>query len=305
MIARAPLATLLASLLAHGGAVTLLFFLVSGESHPGVLFIELEAVAEREAPVAPVEPRPAPGGGAAVASSQAARRARPESAPSAAAPSAAPTPALPASPSPPAAAPARQPEPEPVREPVAAPTPAEPPAPPAPATAIVPAREAAPDVVARSQSSEAPTDARPSSSPVAAERAGGAGDRGGTARTAPGGGLGGQGAGGAGVASGGSPSGAPGAEYGPYLAGVRRRFLEALKYPPPARSRGLTGTVQLEVLIKRDGAIGNVSVASSSSHPLLDEAALEAMRGLPPQPFPRGLTPRELRVRLPVVFDLQ
>jgi protein TonB len=107
------------------------------------------------------------------------------------------------------------------------------------------------------------------------------------------------------VAPGGSPSGAPGAEYGPYLAGVRRRFLEALKYPPPARSRGLTGIVQLDVSIKPNGAIGSVSVASSSSHPLLDEAALEAMRGLPPQPFPKGLTPRELRVRLPVVFDLQ
>jgi protein TonB len=301
MIARPPLATLLASLVAHGGVVAVLYFFVSGESHPGALFIDLEAVTEREAPVAPVEPRPASGGGAAVASSQAARRARPESARSGAAPSAAPAAPTP----PPAAAPARQPEPEPAREPAAAPTPAEPPATPAPAIAIVPAREAAPDVVARSQSGDASTDARPSSGPVAAERGGGAGDPGDTARTTPGGGPGGQGAGGAGVAPGGSPSGAPGAEYGPYLAGVRRRFLEALKYPPPARSRGLTGIVQLDVSIKPNGAIGSVSVASSSSHPLLDEAALEAMRGLPPQPFPKGLTPRELRVRLPVVFDLQ
>ena len=86
---------------------------------------------------------------------------------------------------------------------------------------------------------------------------------------------------------------------------MRRRFLEALRYPPPARSRGLTGTVLLEVFIKPDGAIGSVSVASSSSHPLLDEAALEAMRSLAPQPFPKGLAPRPLRVRLPVVFDLQ
>jgi len=105
--------------------------------------------------------------------------------------------------------------------------------------------------------------------------------------------------------SGGPGGGAPGAEYGGYLATVRRRFLEALRYPPPARSRGLTGTVLLEVFIKPDGAIGGVSVASSSSHPMLDEAALEAMRSLAPQPFPKGLAPRPLRVRLPVVFDLQ
>jgi len=99
--------------------------------------------------------------------------------------------------------------------------------------------------------------------------------------------------------------GAPGAEYGGYLATIRRRFLEALRYPPPARSRGLTGIVQLEIFIKPDGAIGHVSVTSSSSHPLLDEAAMEAMRSLAPQPFPKGLAPRPLRVRLPVVFDLQ
>jgi periplasmic protein TonB len=306
MIGRPPLATLLASLVAHGGAVALLFFLVSGESHPGVLFVDMAAVAERETPVAPLEPRPGPGGGAAVASSQASRRTRPESARSAAARStAAPSAATsPAPAPPPAAAPARQPEPEPAREPATAPIPVEPPAAPEPAIAIVPAREAAPDVVARSQSSEASADARPSPGPAGAGR-GGAGDPGGTARTTPGGGPGGQGAAGAGVSSGGSPSGAPGAEYGSYLAGVRRRFLEALKYPPPARSRGLTGTVQLDVFIKPDGVIGSVSVASSSSHPLLDEAALEAMRGLPPQPFPEGLKPRALRVRLPVVFDLQ
>ena len=71
-----------------------------------------------------------------------------------------------------------------------------------------------------------------------------------------------------------------------------------------ARSRGLQGTVYLEIFIKSDGAIGDVSVTSSSSHPLLDEAALEAVRSLAPQPFPKGLKPRPLRVRLPVVFDL-
>src|SRR4029453_14513791 len=94
------------------------------------------------------------------------------------------------------------------------------------------------------------------------------------------------------VASGGPQGGAPGAEYGSYLATVRRRFHEALRYPPPARSRGLKGTVHLEIFIKSDGAIGNVSVADSSPHPLLDGGALEAGRSLGPQPFPKGLAPR-------------
>ncbi len=81
--------------------------------------------------------------------------------------------------------------------------------------------------------------------------------------------------------------------------------MEAVRYPQPARSRGLSGTVTLDILIGPNGAIGNVSVTRSSSHPLLDEAALEAARSLAPQPFPKGLAPRPLRVRLPVVFDLQ
>src|SRR5439155_375796 len=47
-----PAATLLASIAAHGGAVSLLFVLTSGESHPSVLFVDLEALEERAAPVA-------------------------------------------------------------------------------------------------------------------------------------------------------------------------------------------------------------------------------------------------------------
>src|SRR5215470_10441722 len=61
---RPPVATLLASLAAHGGAVALLFFLVSGESHPGVLFIDLEMLPERGAPGAAPAPQPARAGGA-------------------------------------------------------------------------------------------------------------------------------------------------------------------------------------------------------------------------------------------------
>ena len=80
-----------------------------------------------------------------------------------------------------------------------------------------------------------------------------------------------------------------------YLAQMRRRLMEAIRYPQPARSRGLIGTVTLDILIGPNGAIGNVSVTRSSSHPLLDEAALEAARSLAPQPFPKGLAPRPLR----------
>ena len=278
MIPRATLATLLGSFAAHGGALATLIFVVSSESPPAALFIDLETIAERQAPVdqKPAPVAPSPSGGS---------RKHAASIPS-------------------AAAPAPAPQPERAREPAPVTPPAEEPRQPVPAVTIAPPRESVPDVVAKSEVTPAP-EARSSSSDASGERNAAAIEPGG-GRTTPGGPPGvGTGGGGTGVAPSGPAGGAPGAEYGGYLATVRRRILEALRYPPPARSRGLTGTVQLEISIKPDGAISTVSVTSSSSHPLLDEAALEAVRSLAPQPFPKGLAPRPLRVRLPVVFDLQ
>jgi protein TonB len=67
----------------------------------------------------------------------------------------------------------------------------------------------------------------------------------------------------------------------------------------------VAGTVHLDVLISADGAVRHVAVARSSSHPVLDDAAVESVRALRPVPFPAGLAPRALRVRMPVVFDLR
>jgi protein TonB len=97
----------------------------------------------------------------------------------------------------------------------------------------------------------------------------------------------------------------PAAAYGGYLTGLRHRIQEALRYPLPARRRGLTGTVTIELTVLPNGAIGPVTVVESSAHPLLDEAALETAQSLRAEPFPAGLTPRTLRVRLPVVFQLR
>ena len=302
MIHRPPMATLLASLVAHGGAVATLFFLVSGESHPDVLFIDLETMSEREAPVAGTEPQLAKAGGATKgASAGSVRPAGREAGRSG--PAAPGEPPLPSPVAPPAPA-----EPERARERDAAHASPEVSRQPEPAVAIVPAREAAPDVAPGSEANASPVEPRPNPGSAVGERAAGMPDPSGGRRGAPdsstSAGTGGVG-GGTAVASGGPAGGSPGAEYGGYLAQMWRRLMEALRYPPPARSRGLSGTVLLDISIESNGAIANVSVTRSSSHSLLDEAALEAARSLAPQPFPKGLAPRPLRVRLPVVFDLQ
>ncbi len=106
------------------------------------------------------------------------------------------------------------------------------------------------------------------------------------------------------VGSGGGDVGIP-AEFGPYLVRLRQRIQEGLHYPPTARRRGLGGTVHLEIDLLPSGKVASVVVRSSSSHEVLDEAALDTVRRLAPDPFPPGLPPRPLRIRLPIVFELR
>ncbi len=95
------------------------------------------------------------------------------------------------------------------------------------------------------------------------------------------------------------------AEYGPYLARFRQRVQDALVYPLAARRRGLSGAVELDVLIDPGGRVQKVAVSSSSSHALLDEAAMDTVRQMAPVPMPETLPARPLRVKLPLVFELR
>jgi protein TonB len=95
------------------------------------------------------------------------------------------------------------------------------------------------------------------------------------------------------------------ADYAGYYDTLRRRLYESLTYPTLARRRGLSGTVLVDVEIDASGRLGRVTLVTSSSHALLDDAALEAVRGVSRVPFPPGVPPRRLLVRLPVVFEMR
>ena len=95
------------------------------------------------------------------------------------------------------------------------------------------------------------------------------------------------------------------ADFGPYLARFRELIQELVVYPLAARRRGLAGRVEIELLLEPSGRVRDVAVVASSSHVLLDEAAVEAVRSLVPQPLPEHLPHRPLRVRLPVIFQLR
>jgi TonB family protein len=93
-------------------------------------------------------------------------------------------------------------------------------------------------------------------------------------------------------------------EYEGYYALLRSRIADVLRYPAAARRRGITGQVQIEVRVTASGEIDRAAVVVSSSHPLLDAEALAAVRRLGRVPFPEGLRPRPLSMRLPVDFVL-
>lgn len=103
------------------------------------------------------------------------------------------------------------------------------------------------------------------------------------------------------------PGGAGGVapEYGPYLRRFRQRVLESLIYPLAARRRGLAGTVELHVWIESTGRVRDVQIARSSSHDVLDDAAVETIRRLGPVPFPDSVPRRALLIRIPLVFELR
>ena len=94
-------------------------------------------------------------------------------------------------------------------------------------------------------------------------------------------------------------------EFGPYLTGFRQRLQKSLIYPLVARRRGLEGRVEIELVLEPSGRVRDVAVVLSSSYTLLDDAAVEAVKSIPPEPLPVQAKRQTLRVRLPVVFQLQ
>jgi len=94
-------------------------------------------------------------------------------------------------------------------------------------------------------------------------------------------------------------------DYAGYYNTLRQRLYDSLTYPQIARRRGLSGTVVVDVEVDASGKLGRVTVVNSSSHAVLDDAALDAVRGVGKVPFPPGVPPRRLLVRLPVVFEMR
>jgi periplasmic protein TonB len=76
-------------------------------------------------------------------------------------------------------------------------------------------------------------------------------------------------------------------------------------YPLMALRRGYQGTVMLEVLVTREGRAGQVKVQQSSGYDMLDRKAVATVQQWLFTPALRGTQAVEMRVIVPVVFQLK
>ena len=101
------------------------------------------------------------------------------------------------------------------------------------------------------------------------------------------------------------PNGAIPPEYEAYVRALRQRVQERLQYPWTAVRRGQQGVVEVELRVGPDGRLVAVEVVAGPTADALRVAAVSAVRGAAPFPFPAGLPPRPLVIRLPVEFRLR
>ena len=77
------------------------------------------------------------------------------------------------------------------------------------------------------------------------------------------------------------------------------------EYPRLARKRGYQGTVVLEVLVDRNGRVGNLRLFTSSGHPILDRSAMASVKGWLFEPGMKGDKKIDMWVRVPIRFELK
>lgn len=87
-----------------------------------------------------------------------------------------------------------------------------------------------------------------------------------------------------------------------YFGLIQQRVSSAFIYPQEAQIKGWEGIVKVKFTLAADGRIKAINIAESSGYPLLDAAAISAIKDASPYPFPKNLEQDELEVILPVHY---
>ena len=95
------------------------------------------------------------------------------------------------------------------------------------------------------------------------------------------------------------------ADYGWLGDMVRKRIEELKHYPRIARENHWEGRVVVQAVIKADGTVGDLSVAESSGHALLDQEALVVMRKASPLTLKHQLEKSQITILVPISYRLE
>jgi TonB family protein len=88
-----------------------------------------------------------------------------------------------------------------------------------------------------------------------------------------------------------------------YLGLIQQRVNTYFIYPQEAQANGWEGIVKVRFTVAQDGRIKEIDIAESSGYPLLDAAAIFAIKDASPYPFPKDYIGRdELEVILPIHY---
>lgn len=95
------------------------------------------------------------------------------------------------------------------------------------------------------------------------------------------------------------------ADYGWLRDLLWKRIEELKRYPALAKTNHWEGKVIVQAVIKADGEVGEVRVAESSGHALLDQEALVVMRKASPLTLKHRLEKASITILVPISYHLE
>lgn len=93
--------------------------------------------------------------------------------------------------------------------------------------------------------------------------------------------------------------------YQRYLIDMKRKIELHWDYPALASRNGWQGSLKINFRINRDGSVSDISLERSSGYPMLDDAAITALRLASPfAPFPANFTIEDLSIKGQFIYHL-
>jgi TonB family protein len=94
-------------------------------------------------------------------------------------------------------------------------------------------------------------------------------------------------------------------KYQRYLLAMKDAIERKWEYPAIAAASGWQGVLRINFTINKDGTVSNIQVLKSSNYPVLDDAAVTALKlAAPFPPFPDNFTIEEINIKGTFEYDI-